>query len=178
MAVSINGNTGVVTGLAALPDSAMASGSIIQVKQAILNSGTFSTTSTSFVDITGLSVAITPSSTSSKILVEVQISNNASSTYTKFFDLVRGSTSIFKGDDASDNKIECTVWGRDEANTGGQVYSITYLDSPSSTSELTYKLQGSVQSGGTLTVNKSQSDANASYLGRGTSSITVTEIAG
>ena len=34
MPVSINGNTGVVTGLAALPDSAMASGSIIQVVQA------------------------------------------------------------------------------------------------------------------------------------------------
>ena len=152
-------------------------GSILQIKQTV-KTDRFETTSTSFTDITGLSVDITPSSTSNKILVEVQISNNASSTYTKFFDLVRGSTSIFKGDDASDNKIECTVWGRDEANTGGQVYSITYLDSPSSTSELTYKLQGSVQSGGTLTVNKSQSDANASYLGRGTSSITVTEIAG
>ena len=138
----------------------------------------FDTASTSFVDITGLSVDITPKSSSSKILVEAQISINASSTYTKFIDLVRGSTSIFRGGDASDNKIECTVWGRDEADVGGQVWNISFLDSPSTTSEQTYKLQTSVQSGGTVTINRSQSDANQAYLGRGTSSITVTEIAG
>ena len=159
-------------GHAGLPTDA-----VLQVKQDI-KTDPFNTSSTSFTDITGLSVAITPKSTSSKILVEAQISINASSTYTKFVDLVRGSTSIFRGGDASDNKIECTVWGRDEANVGGQVWNISYLDSPSSTSELTYKLQTSVQSGGEVTINRSQSDANQAYLGRGTSSITVTEIAG
>ena len=151
--------------------------SVLQVVQDT-KTDPFDSTSTSFVDITGLSVAITPKSTSSKILVEAQISINASSTYSKFIDLIRGSTSIFRGGDASDNKIECTVWGRDESSSGGQVYSITYLDSPSSTSEQTYKLQTSVQSGGEVAINKSQNDGNAAYRGRGTSSITVTEIAG
>ena len=167
-AVTVEGKSVLTTGSA---------GAVLQVVQDT-KTDTFATTSTSFVDVTGLSVAITPSSTSSKILVLVQVNNNASQTYTKFFDLVRGSTSIFKGDDASDNKRECTIWGRDESDIGGQVWNITYLDSPSSTSELTYKLQASVQSGGTLVVNKSQNDGNQTYLGRGTSSITVMEIAG
>ena len=65
MPVSINGNTGVVTGLAALPDSAMASGSIIQVVSTT-KTDTFSTSSSSFTDITGLSVSITPASSSNK----------------------------------------------------------------------------------------------------------------
>tara|TARA_A100001515_G_scaffold34154_1_gene26594 strand:+ start:340 stop:837 length:498 start_codon:yes stop_codon:yes gene_type:complete len=158
-------------------DLGLPAGAVLQVVQDT-KTDPFDSTSTSFVDITGLSVAITPSSTSSKILVEAQISINASSTYTKFIDLIRGSTSIFRGDDASDNKRECTIWGRDEANVGGQVWNISFLDSPSATSEQTYKLQTSVQSGGEVAINKSQSDANQTYLGRGTSSITVTEIAG
>ena len=63
MAVTINGN-GTVTGLTALPDSAMSSGSIIQ--QVSTNYGNLSddddgTTSTSYVD-TGISQTITPSS--------------------------------------------------------------------------------------------------------------------
>ena len=78
-------------GHAGLPTDA-----VLQVKQDI-KTDPFNTSSTSFTDITGLSVAITPKSTSSKILVEAQISINASSTYTKFVDLVRGSTSIFRG---------------------------------------------------------------------------------
>ena len=71
MPVSINGNTGVITGLAALPDSAMASGSIIQVVQAVKTDSQSFTSSSSGndrFDITGLSVAITPSSSSSKII--------------------------------------------------------------------------------------------------------------
>ena len=68
MPVSINGNTGVVTGLAALPDSAMSSGSIIQVVSTT-KTDTFSTSSSSFTDITGLSVSITPASSSNKILI-------------------------------------------------------------------------------------------------------------
>ena len=67
MAVVINGN-GAVTGLTALPDSAMAEGSIIQVVQT-LKGDAASTNSTSFSDM-GLSVTITPTSSSNKILVQ------------------------------------------------------------------------------------------------------------
>ena len=52
-------------------DAGLPAGSVLQVVQTV-KTDTFATTSTSFVDITGVSVAITPSSTSSKILIQVQ----------------------------------------------------------------------------------------------------------
>ena len=85
MAITING-TGSITGLTAggLPDASITSddiaagavtaakigyaGAILQVKQ-IYKQDTFTTTSTSFTDVTGLSLAITPSSASNYILV-------------------------------------------------------------------------------------------------------------
>ena len=75
MAVVINGN-GTVTGLTtggisdtkSVADSAMAEGSIIQVVQT-LKGDAASTNSTSFSDM-GLSVTITPTSSSNKILVQ------------------------------------------------------------------------------------------------------------
>ena len=69
MAVAINGN-GTVTGLSALPDSAMASGSVIQAVSAHTSSKT-TTNLTTFQDISGLSLNITPSSSSNKILIYV-----------------------------------------------------------------------------------------------------------
>jgi len=75
MPVSINGQTGAVTGLAALPDSAMASGSIIQVVS-VKNTTQVSTTTTSLTNPadSGMSVTLTPSSASNKILVMIHSS--------------------------------------------------------------------------------------------------------
>ena len=151
------------------------------------NTAPTSSTSTSFVDIAGTDESgsgsiwecnITPSSSSNKVLIQAHISNNATNTYVKFFDLVRDSTSILRGDDTSDNRMECTVFGRDEAQTGGDNHSINFLDSPNTTSAVTYKIQYAVQSGGTITVNKSYDTANNAWLGNGTSVITCMEIAG
>ena len=79
MPVSINGNTGVITGLAVggLPDgivdadtlaTSVTRGKVLQVIQSV-KTDTFSTTGGSLEDITGLSLSITPSATSSKILL-------------------------------------------------------------------------------------------------------------
>ena len=156
-------------------DAGLPAGSVLQVVQTV-KKDTFSTTSTSFVDITGLSVAITPSSTSSKILILVQLQNNATYTYAKFFNLIRGSTNILVADTGESSQTESSVYSRDEAF--GEVTPLVFLDSPSSTSEQTYKMQGSVQSAGTLTINYTQVNTNAAYIGRGTSTITAMEIAG
>ena len=78
MPVSINGNTGVITGLAVggLPDGIVdadmlasgVGGKILQVKQTFKND-TASTNSGSFAQISGLTVSITPSSSSNKIFI-------------------------------------------------------------------------------------------------------------
>jgi|TARA_R100000084_G_scaffold102892_1_gene58701 hypothetical protein len=167
-------------------DAGLPAGAVLQVVSSS-NTAYASSTSTSFVDIDGTDESgsgsvwecnITPSSTSSKIFIQAHISNNATNTYVKFFDLVRGSTSILRGDDTSNNRTECTLFLRDEAQTGGDSASITFLDSPNTTSEVTYKIQFAVQSGGTITVNRSQDQANNAWLGNGTSVITCMEIAG
>ena len=165
-------------------------GSVLQVVSS-LNTGFSDSTSTTFVDIDGTDEQgggsiwecnITPSSTSSKVLIQAQISNNATSGYVKFFDLVRvkGGTaeSISRGDDTSNNRMECTLFLREEAQTGGDANPIVFLDSPESTDEVTYKIQYAVQSSGTITVNRAQDSANNPWLGNGTSVITCMEIAG
>ena len=56
--------------------------------------------------------------------------------------------------------------------------SMTFLDSPSTTSALTYKVQGRVDANGILYINRDGQSANADYGSRGISTLTVMEIAG
>ena len=55
---------------------------------------------------------------------------------------------------------------------------MTFLDSPNTTSEITYKLQANTSNGANniMYINRTGNDANATYGGRGVSSITVMEI--
>ena len=143
---------------------------------------TFSTTSTSFTDVTGLSVAITPKFSTSKILVIAQISiGMTNGTGYGFVQLAGGNTSAYIGDAAS-NRVRCVFGGYSSANQGEVITSnsIVYLDSPATTSATTYKLQGRVGTVGTsptLYVNRSAVDGDTTAHGRGASSITVMEIA-
>tara|TARA_R100000353_G_scaffold166988_1_gene128784 strand:+ start:409 stop:945 length:537 start_codon:yes stop_codon:yes gene_type:complete len=98
VAVTINGN-GAVTGLTALPDSAMAEDSVIQVVTNSTNTEVSNSTST-YAD-TGLSCSITPSLASSKILVivdqQMQIYSPSSGNNGFGVQLLRGSTVIVNG---------------------------------------------------------------------------------
>ena len=87
-----------------------ANGGIIQTIQTA-KTDTFSTTSSTFTDVTGLSATITPSSNSNKVLVKVSLGfvsgySSNSAVYPHFV-LVRGSTEIGKGD-ASGNRTDCS----------------------------------------------------------------------
>ena len=144
-------------------------GSVLQVKQTA-KTDTFSTTSNSFVDVTGLSVSITPSASTSKIMVEFHIGAHTTSIAAEVrYKIVRGSTDIGLGD--SGNGTQCTTGATTNA-TRGEGISMKFLDSPSTTSATTYKIQASVSGGATLDINKRSSTYSA------ISTITVTEIAG
>lgn len=173
MALVIDGSgdiTGLTTG--ALEATAIGSGAIRQVVQTT-KTDTFTTVSLSKVDITGMSVSITPTSSSSKILVVASI-NYGGSDYNFYCDLLRGSTVL---NAPASGYNPCTValcavttvaW---EIHTGG----ISYLDSPATTSPITYKLQVACQSGGTFCLNRSyRNGSNDSVC---SSTITVMEIA-
>ena len=194
MPVSINGNTGVITGLAVggLPDgivdadtlaTSVTRGKVLQVIQSV-KTDTFSTTGGSLEDITGLSLSITPSATSSKILITATI-NHSITTYDRWmiFQLVRGSTAIFKGDTAG-SRTSATIFNSLGNYTGGGVHQLNshfeYLDSPNTTSATTYKIQTTRQSDSApyVVINRGRNDDNASYGGRSVSSITAMEVAG
>tara|TARA_R100001163_G_scaffold65463_1_gene62710 strand:+ start:357 stop:917 length:561 start_codon:yes stop_codon:yes gene_type:complete len=166
MAVVINGN-GAVTGLTALPDSAMAEGSIIQVVSTF-KGDVFSTTSTSLTDITGFALTITPSSNSSKILIISTCgwSNNTNTDAVSGFQLVKvvgGTASNIAEPDTSTTHGTTAVQSNPNGNTGfsQQRWHYTFLDSPATTSAVTYKWQSKVfSSGTTLHINRRAFDSS------------------
>ena len=149
------GVTGATTLSNQLTDANMSAGSVIQVKQ-ITTTSQSTTTSTSFVS-TGFTDVITPSSTSSKILVSYSsaIHNNTGSQMT-LTDLFRDPTSSTSAGTAISGGT--TLSG---GNTYGltQTYSQTaaiveqayaqFLDSPSTTSEVRYLIGFKSLAGGT-----------------------------
>ena len=156
------------------------SGGIIQVRSTT-KTDTFDTTSASFTDVTGLSVSITPTRADSKILVTYHVNANMEdSTYVGALRLMRDSTPIFIGDAAgsrtrASNFVKNLSGGAIETHN----YSGQILDSPATTSSVTYKIQGlTLVAGRQLNVNKSYADTDGATQARTASSITVMEISG
>ena len=155
-----------------------ASGGIIQTIQTV-KTDAFSTNSQSFTDITGLSATITPTRSDSKILISYTLS--VSSNGFPMFKLLRGSTDIFVGDAAS-NRVRCFFGGYMGGLHGGLTLPVTgnFLDSPSTTSATTYKIQtGVITATGYVTyLNRSVSDTDHNYHARTASSIILMEVSG
>jgi hypothetical protein len=126
----INNNT--LSAVTTLP-AAIATGKVLQVVTAT-DSTVRSTTSTSFVTASNtLSLSITPSSASNKILIIVTSNTSSSSDYS-YYTIYKGATNL--GD--ATYGFASTF----DANQGGtgSTTAINYLDSPASTSALTYQV--------------------------------------
>ena len=152
-------------------------GGILQVVS-VTKTDVATTTSQTWADISGLSVSITPSSSSSKILILYNFygGNNGGGGFIK---LVRNSTDIAIGTAATGSQLNVTVGNYFNADVNTSVnMGGTFLDSPASTSSVTYKAQYRIGTlGGTLAINRNPSNADAPYTGIGTSTITLMEIA-
>jgi hypothetical protein len=150
---------------------------ILQVIQTV-KTDTFTTTSTSFVDITGLTATITPSATTSKILIvgQVAMGGTAATRSMGFLQLAGGNAGTYIGD-AAGSRIRSVFGGLDVPDNANFLYSfpIVYLDSPATTSATTYKIQMKV-SANTGYINRSEADSDDGQRARGASSITVMEI--
>ena len=155
-------------------------GGIIQVKSVTKTDAYQKPSGTSFVDVPGLSVSITPTRSDSKILVMYDLSWSTSSGHISCR-LMRDSTAIKIGD-ASSNRTQATgQWhhsGSDQYDTA-QVAG-THMDSPATASAVTYKMQvGTPYSTSyDLRVNYQGDNTDAAWVGRTASSITVMEISG
>lgn len=152
-------------------------GKVLQVVQAT-KTDTQTISAGAWTDITGLSASITPSSTSNKVLVLAQVScaaYGAGSSYGAL-NLVRGSTDIFQGDAAS-NRTQSTGGFQSYATAGSTMGTICYLDSPASVASTTYKVQA-FDVGGTVYINRTNTDTDSSTYVRMASSIILMEIDG
>jgi len=145
-------------------------GKVLQVVQST-KTDIFSTSSTSYTDITGLSVSITPSSTSSKILIMTTVTmGKQSGGGDGVVQLLRDSTAI-----GNSTGVTNPSFGMLSASYPNQTYTIgiNYLDSPSTTSSITYKIQTRTDLG-SVYVNRRGIDTGWG----GSSTITVMEVAG
>jgi hypothetical protein len=169
MAVTIDG-VGEINGVT-LPTTSF--GKILQVVS-VTKIDAFTTTSGSFVDITGLTANITPSSATSKILVISKVATNNRNDSTSTIQLLRGAT-VIGGGTAVGSRVSAMsgLRGGSSEATGDLVTN--FLDSPASTSAQTYKIQIRV-SGGTVGVNTVAADADSSTIARTSSTITLMEV--
>ena len=126
----------------------------------------FTSSSTSFVDVTDLSLTITPASSSNKILVLAMISiSNALGNYNSGARVIRGASTVITGQTGGFGDI-VNVGTRN----GAAVFM--HFDSPATTSATTYKIQVKNEGGST-----SAATVNDLGLYITTSSFTVIEVA-
>lgn len=150
------------------------SGQIVKQVVQVVKTDTFSTSSSSLVDVTGMSASITPTNSANKILVMVHIVGGQGTTGGNVsFQLQRNGTAIYVGD-ASGSRFQGFQGGNEDASWTLS-FTPVYLDSPSTTSAVTYKIQA--RTSNTLYVNRTGDDADSANRGRTASSITLMEIA-
>lgn len=180
LAIGSTGQVLTVSGGVPTWASPAGGGKVLQVVQGY-KSDTFSTTSTSFTDVTGLSVSITPSASTSKILIigQVSIGNIAKDGSTPAATQVRlrrDTTTIFNGDAASTRNQGFSIVEHSDQIVNSPS-SFIYLDSPATTSSTTYKIQILTNNASATTyVNRSFNDADSSLVLRTASSIIALEI--
>ena len=158
-------------------------GGIVQINQTVI-SDVKSYTSNAYVwtDMPGFNCTITPTSSSSKIMIVVGIGGIHQEAGSIIGKVLRGSTDVGIGD-ADGNRPRCGFRMYGSAVYNGNhcgSYQFTFLDSPATTSATTYKLQTAGESGTSYpvylnrTLNDSNNDYN--YRGRPISTITLMEV--
>ena len=164
-----------LTGTQVVPKATLPTGSVLQVVSTT-KTDTFSMSSTTFSDVTGLSVSITPTSATSKILVISNLNWGSSANDINTTRLLRDSTVISAGATASNRSLGFAGM-RTASADNIETVSVTFLDSPATTSSVTYKIQVRIGSGDTIYVNRTATDTDVSAFPRVVSSITVMEVA-
>lgn len=152
----------------------MPGGAVLQVVSTTKSDTWAATFNSDWRDVTGLVATITPTSSTSKILVLVQlvvgVNNNVHAR------IVRNGTAVGVGD-AAGSRAQATITDFYEGYSYASKGHISFMDSPASSSALTYQVQLGGWSTYTNYVNRSGPDDDAFYRARAISTITLMEIA-
>jgi hypothetical protein len=171
-------NNQSLTGVTGLP---------LQVRQTQLTTdSTLSLSAATDTVVTGFTVNITPTSTSSIIKCEAmfmgEFGDDDPNSYNHLFFFYRDTTKLGYTGTAGNRNFGVAPATRtiDIENQGTSIETayLSFFDSPSSTSQITYKLGVSAELADTLYINKTVNAADNFNQERGTSFISVTEIAG
>ena len=142
----------------------MPSGSVIQTVS-LVHTTLFTTSQSSpFLDITGFSLAITPTSSSNKVLVRLNLAISHPNNWTQGVRLLRGNTSIGSQTNNTSGQYDSNVLnlrGVSEHQVMTQLVEI--LDSPNTTSATTYKPQIIANGGVTTAINRTVANDNYTY---------------
>ena len=150
--------------------------------QSVNFTGVQVTQSSSFVDITNLTLTLTPASSTSKFHVVCNIAASSSQNFA-FFRVVRNGVQVLTPDTVGNRASSHFAFQSHAANTSGyQMFYLPcqFLDAPSTTSNVTYKVQFRMRGDtGTAYVNRTPRNSNDSngWDVNGVSSLTVMEIA-
>ena len=190
MPVSINGN-GTITGISVggLPDGCItvddlasgAGGKILQVVH--VNSNTHqSSTSTSYVDLSGVTATITPASSTNKILITCSIAiskqeeNNFLGRIVKNGSVITGAGGV--AESGHGNQLDGVWWNIRNTIYAALPYTVRYSDTAGGTSAITYKAQGlTSDSGHKFSLNRTHNSGDHKMQSPAFSSITLMEVA-
>lgn len=153
-------------------------GAVLQVQQT-LYTDQFAKTSTAEEDITNFNVTITPTSASSKVLIQVHMVVSSGQNCGHSFTLKRGTTAIGVGKDEGGRTR--AGWAFDGGNSDtNRATSLSYqfLDSPNTTSATTYKVSMEKYNTAQFRMNRNSTAAGESFDDNYASTITATEIGG
>jgi len=157
-------------------------GKVLQVVQTVKSDSFSSATKGSYIAVTGLSVTITPTSASSKVLVTAHVTAGNQNNIVCMFHIYRDGAKITP-DGVSTGLTPSDAYalfaGGVAGNTGvSMTLPFQFLDSPNTTSSTTYQIYAAVNSTAVLNLNVNPTLANGGGVPGGNSSITVMEIAG
>lgn len=167
--------TGALPALDGSALTGVSGGKVLQVLQTIKTDTAIISGATAYTDVSGLSVNITPSSASNKVLIIATYMIMGDTNTQGYVVVARNSTSLGRGV-SNGNRVRANTQSYPNQTNEGKNSSFCYLDSPNSTSQITYKLRTRNQGTGNIYVNRSQGWTNSAQSSTNASTITVMEI--
>ena len=155
-------------------------GKVLQVESVTLNAAVSATAAgtTTFADIAGMSITITPTASSNKMLISCHLNYACSHVgRNDFVKLVKDGSDVAAAKGTSGTTENGLVYCRTDATNETKNYSMTHLDTAGGTSAITYKLQWSGEQSGSDTTTRYLNRRGNSTLHGSISSFTVMEVA-
>ena len=152
-------------------------GGIIQIVYVEKTNSFSVNTGSAFVDVTGMSLTITPTRSGNKILIIPSLNLAASTSHRHGFRILRGTNEIHLADTAGNRRTVTSGQGNPPNSVMNYHYCTPYLDNPATTSAITYKIQVIGEGNSTnVFVNRTENDGNNSDKFRFASSMMAMEV--